>query len=214
MKARDITGLRVGSLTAESSIGSDGRRAVWCIRCDCGQTRVMKLQNYMKLVREQRPTSCGCRKKEFMRAAFMTHGMSSHPAFAVWRSMRDRCRLPSHQAWKNYGGRGIAVCAEWATFEGFWRDMEASYQPGLTLDREDNEAGYSLANCRWATRKVQARNTRSNRFVETRYGPTTVSELAELTGIGAGTLLYRVGRGLTGEQLLEKPDATRKFMTF
>lgn len=211
MKAKDIAGLRVGFLTAESLIGSDGRRAVWRIRCDCGQTRTMKLQNYMKLVREQRLASCGCRKRELQRAAHMTHGMSKHPAFAVWRSMRDRCRLPSHQAWKNYGGRGITVCAEWATFEGFWRDMGPTYQPGLTLDREDNEGHYDLANCRWATHKAQARNKRSNVFVKTRYGRTTVSELSGLTGVGVTTLLYRLKRGLTGEQLLEKPNAARKF---
>jgi len=174
----------------------------------------MKLQNFMKLVREARPTSCGCRKKDLMRAALMTHGMSKHPAFAVWRSMRDRCLLPSHQAWKNYGGRGITVCSEWAvSFETFWRDMGPSYQPGLTLDRADNNGPYSAANCRWVSPVEQGRNRRTNRHVDTPWGRMTVSELSQRTGINMTTLLYRINRGVTGWALTEKPDVTRRFTT-
>lgn len=214
MKAKDVTGLRVGSLTAETRIGSDGRRSVWRIRCDCGETRIMKLQNYMKLVREARPTSCGCRKKEFMRAVVTTHGMTKHPAYAVWRSMNDRCRLPTHQAWANYGGRGITVCEDWRTsFEAFWRDMGPTYQAGLTLDRTNNEGPYNPENCRWVSFKEQARNTRRTVRVDTPLGRMTVSELAERTGIGATTLLYRVQRGVTGAAMLEKPNIRRKFST-
>lgn len=212
MKAKDITGLRVGYLAAEKRIGSDGRRAIWQIRCDCGQTRTMKLQNFMKLVREARPTSCGCRKKEFMRAAFTTHGMTKHPAFAVWRSMCDRCRLPSHQSWKNYGGRGITVGSEWAaSFEAFWRDMGPTYQPGLSLDRIDNNGSYTAQNCRWSTKVTQSRNRRTNRYVETPLGRMTVSELSERTGLNVTTLLYRINRGVTGAALMARPDVTRKF---
>lgn len=214
MKAKDVTGLRVGYLVAEARVGSDGRRSIWRIRCDCGETRVMKLQNYMKLVREARPTSCGCRKKDFMREAFSTHGMSKHPAYAVWRSMNDRCRLPTHQAWANYGGRGIAVCEEWqASFEAFWRDMGPTYQTGLTLDRTNNDGPYSPENCRWVTTKEQSRNKRNSTRVDTPWGVLTVSELAERTSIGVTTLLYRVGRGVTGAALLEKPNLSRKFTT-
>lgn len=214
MRAKDVTGLRVGNLTAEARVGSDGRRSVWRIRCDCGETRTMKLQNYMKLVREARPTSCGCRKKEFMREAFKTHGMTKHPAYAVWRSMNDRCRLPTHQAWANYGGRGITVCEAWRTsFDAFWRDMGPTYQAGLMLDRTNNDGPYSLENCRWVSSKEQARNKRSNTRIDTPLGRMTVSELAERTGIGVTTLLYRVQRGVTGAALLEKPNPSRKFST-
>lgn len=214
MRAKDVTGLRVGNLTAEARIGSDGRRSVWRIRCDCGETRTMKLQNYMKLVREARLTSCGCRKKEFMREAFKTHGMTRHPAYAVWRSMNDRCRLPTHQAWANYGGRGITVCEDWRTsFKAFWCDMGPTYQAGLTLDRTNNDGPYSPENCRWVSSKEQARNKRGNTHIDTPLGRMTVSELAERTGIGVTTLLYRVQRGVTGAALMEKPNLSRKFST-
>ena len=213
-KQKDIAGLRVGYLSATKRIGSDGRRSVWMISCDCGQTRVMKLQNYMKLVREGRPASCGCKKKELASAAQRTHGMSRHPAFAVWRSMLDRCRLPSHRAWKNYGGRGITVCLQWQeSFEKFWADMGSTYQRGLCLDRIDNDGPYMPGNCRWATYRQQARNTRQTRMVDSPLGRMLVCELSELTGIGQTTLLYRISRGVTGEALISKPNSSRKFST-
>lgn len=213
-RQKDITGLRVGYLSATKRIGSDGRRSVWMISCDCGQTRVMKIQNYMKLVREGRPASCGCKKKELQSAAHQKHGMSRHPVFAVWRSMLDRCRLPSHQAWNNYGGRGIIVCQRWQeSFENFWVDMGPTYQRGLCLDRIDNNGPYAPENCRWATYRQQARNTRKTRMVDSPLGRMLVCELSELTGIGQTTLLYRISRGVTGEALISKPNTIRKFST-
>ena len=86
--------------------------------------------------------------------------------------MKDRCALPTHQAWRNYGGRGITVCARWAeSFGNFWADMGPTYVPGLTLDRRDNEAGYSPENCRWTTYKVQANNRRVSSKTSTTSSP-------------------------------------------
>ena len=210
---KDITGLRVGYLQAGKRIGSDGRRAVWEIVCDCGQLRSMKLQNCLKLVREGRPASCGCKKRELQRATRVTHGMSRHPAFAVWRAMLARCLRPTHRAWKSYGARGITVCERWQDlFENFWADMGPTYQSGLSLDRIDNNGPYAPDNCRWATRRAQARNTRSSRTVDSPLGRMLVCELAEATGIGQTTLLYRLARGVSGEALISPPNLSRKFL--
>jgi len=135
--------------------------------------------------------------------------MSEHPVYAVWRSMNDRCRLPSHQAWKNYGGRGIFVCAKWQeSFENFWGDMGGSYQSGLELDRRDNDSGYSPENCRWVSRRANTMNRRGTiRTVD-------VPELARTSGISRSTIYYRLAHGWEVDQLVRPPDSTNRFSTF
>jgi len=74
--------------------------------------------------------------------------------------MKRRCENKKHKAYKYYGAIGIKVCERWNSVENFIEDMYPTFKEGLTLDREDNNKGYCKENCRWATRKVQTRNTR------------------------------------------------------
>jgi hypothetical protein len=128
--------------------------------------------------------------------------------------MLARCSRPTHAAFKNYGGRGISVCPEWAeSFEAFWADMGPTYKPGLTLDREDNDGNYTPTNCRWATHTTQARNRRRSRVVQTPWGEMSTAELSERTGLGMSTIYYRLARNVTPEQLVAEPDVSRRFMT-
>ncbi|AAF03989.1 P46 [Hamiltonella phage APSE-1] len=140
--------------------------------------------------------------------------MSKHPAFAVWSSMLARCTRPSHKAWSNYGGRGITVCKRWQkSFSNFWVDMGKTYQPGLSLDRINNNAGYRPKNCHWATSRQQAQNTRRARYVQTLLGTMNIQELARLTGIAPSTLYYRLVKRVSPVQLVEHPNISRKFTT-
>lgn len=86
-------------------------------------------------------------------------------AYSAWRSMRQRCQNAAHPDFRNYGARGITVCERWQSFENFMADMGFP-PPNLTLERRDNDDGYSPNNCCWATRKEQRLNQRPMSAVE------------------------------------------------
>ncbi len=202
-RAKDLSGFTVGYLTLTTYAGSDGKKSLWHARCRCGKTVTIVASEAKKQKQRGVRSSCGCMKRATIAEKRTTHGMSKHPAFAVWRSMIDRCTLPSHQAWHNYGGRGITVCAEWrSSFEAFWAEMGPSYQRGLTLERKDNMRGYAPGNCVWATYKKQANNTRRSHFIETPGGRMTVMQASEAYGVGYSTLLYRIDHGWGAERAL------------
>lgn len=205
-RAVDLTGHRFGWLVAVEYAGSNGFKSLWRVRCDCGVEKVLIASE----LRKGNTNSCGCQKNIWVGDAQRTHGMSEHPAYWVWRSMVDRCKLPTHQAWANYGGRGIRVCKRWEKFENFWTDMGPTYVSGLTLERNDNEAGYSKNNCRWATYQEQSNNKRTTRRIETPWGDLTVTEAARKSGIGITTLLYRLGVGCPLDMLFTKPDVSNR----
>lgn len=210
--AHNLKGRRFHQLTVLGRAPNTAQnKAQWYVRCDCGKIIIRPAADLKKSA-SRSSASCGCAAHQAASNRLRTHGMSRHPAFAVWRSMLDRCRLPTHQAWKNYGGRGIKVCTRWqARFEFFWSDMGPSYVRGLTLDRVNNDKGYNLENCRWTTRRKQCANKRGNRHVNTPWGRMVVSEAARRSGIGVTTLLYRLEHGVSESELFRKPDFTNRF---
>ena len=135
---------------------------------------------------------------------------SRTPFYHRWCDMRYRCERPSHSLYKWYGGRGIAVCDRWQSFDLFSEDMRPSWAPGLWLDRLNNDKGYSPENCMWVTPSQNNRNRRSNRWIDTPEGPMVLAEAAEKFGVDASKLRYRVGRGLSLEQTFSNQDFRRK----
>lgn len=113
------------------------------------------------------------------------HGMSGTPEWRAWRDMLARCQCPTNEAFDDYGARGIAVCDRWSTsFVNFFTDMGKRPGPKYSLDREDNDKGYKPDNCRWATKKQQARNRRICRIDE-----DDAAEILRL--LGEGSLLQK-----------------------
>jgi hypothetical protein len=88
-------------------------------------------------------------------------GATKHPLHSVWKSMIARCYNSQVKSFPNYGARGITVCAEWRqSFSAFVRDM-GERPEGYTIDRQNNDLGYSPDNCVWATRLEQTHNRRT-----------------------------------------------------
>ena len=124
----------------------------------------------------------------------VTHGMADTRIYRQWAAMLDRMR-PGHVRAHRYSGRGIAVCEAWRSFEAFYADMGASWRPGLTLDRLDNDKGYEPGNCAWRTRKAQALNTCRTHLIDTPWGRIPLGEAAERSGIHRTTLYSRLCAG-------------------
>lgn len=128
------------------------------------------------------------------RGVYERHGMNGTKTYNVWHSMRARCANPRNAAFKDYGGRGIAVCERWLKFSGFFEDMGAAPEGG-TLDRIDNNKGYSPDNCRWATPTEQGRNKRNNILITIGEETLPLSAWIERTGVSYGTAHQRIRIG-------------------
>jgi len=91
------------------------------------------------------------------------HGLSHTPIYHVWKTMRQRCFNPFHANYKHYGGRGITICNEWDSPTAFMRWAIANgYEPGLTIERVDNDKNYDPVNCVFVTQKINNSNRRYN----------------------------------------------------
>jgi hypothetical protein len=126
------------------------------------------------------------------------HGCSKNPTkeYKAWIGMKGRCLNPDYKNFKNYGGRGITVDPLWvSSFKKFLEDMGQAPTKQHSLDRIDNERGYTPENCRWATKKEQSRNTRTNRKLLFDGQEMPVAQLAEELGVPAHRIYAAIYKG-------------------
>ena len=147
------------------------------------------------------------------KCVFYKHGWSQFPIYAVYIQMVARCHNPNHRCYPNYGGRGIAVCDEWRNNrEVFFKWAETNgYKEGLSLDRIDNNKGYSPENCRWTDRFTQQNNTRRNRKLKANGEVHSMSEWARIRGMSKHTIEHRLELGWSEEDAVLRPVSTENY---
>lgn len=176
--------------------------------CDCG--------NYTKVrgasLRSGKTTSCGCRKKETAKERVKNNTTNGYyiggpDKFVVaYNGIMHRCYNKKSPYYARYGGRGITVCDEWRNSkEAFHKWCEETYIDGRSIDRIDNNKGYSPENCRWATKEEQARNRESNVIYATSKGTGCQTELAKIWGIDEKLVSYRIKHGWEPERAFSTP---------
>ena len=167
-KAKELVGKRFGRLTvmerAENYTTTKGQvHRAWLCVCDCGNRRIVRASSLIS----GHTKSCGCLQVESRVEQATKHGKSECRLYDVWHGMKQRCGNPLNKNYAGYGRRGIKVCDEWLnSFQAFYDWATANgYREGLSLDRIDNDKGYSPDNCRWTTMKEQANNRRKKRKI-------------------------------------------------
>lgn len=154
----DLTGQRFGRLVVIERAQNASSGAAWLCQCTCGAHAIVS----SNMLRTGRTKSCGCLAREATKLRSTTHGGSYTRLYHIWSGMRQRCHNSKSPAFNNYGGRGITVCPEWLhDFEIFQKwALSHGYRDDLTIDRINNDKGYSPDNCRWATYSTQRKNQR------------------------------------------------------
>ena len=134
------------------------------------------------------------------------HGLSGTKEYRAWNAMINRTTNKNYHAYKDYGARGIKVCDRWLhSFENFFDDMGYAPTPSHSVDRIDNNKGYSPNNCRWATKIEQAANRRVNRFITYNNETHYIEEWGRITNIGGVNIIKRLERGWSIEKALTTP---------
>ena len=197
----DLTGQKFGRILVLGYVGRSNSKAVWSCRCDCGNTATPTVGALEK----GRTVSCGCYSLEAFTQRVTKHNMSRSRLYHKWTNIISRCEYTKNQHYVHYGGRGITVCDRWRNFENFLADMGPRPGPEYSIERIDNDLGYSPENCKWATRSQQNENTRRNHILEYEGEQLTISQWAKRQELTVAALNGRLRLGWNIKDALTTP---------
>jgi hypothetical protein len=173
-------------------------------RCACGQIKNLRYRDLIKGFSK----SCGCKKSEFLALNRTTHGDSRvgnrSRIYSIWACMLTRSRNENIKKARNYSGRGIGVCDEWLKYESFkdW-SLNNGYSDELSIDRIDNDLGYSPENCRWATAITQANNKSRTKYVFLNGEKIPRAEFARMFGFKYSSVRLLQEADVCGEEIID-----------
>jgi len=185
------------------------RNKIYKCQCDCGN-----IDYYVAYrLRNNHTKSCGCWREDLKK----THGMYKTTEYKIWENMKARTTNPNSDNYYLYGAIGRTLCQSWYKFENFFNDMGNRPSKKHSLDRIDNNKGYSKENCRWVTADVQQNNMKSNVRL-TLYGDTlNIGQWAKKLNLKLRTLRARLESGWSVEKALTTPTnrkyANKKYLT-
>lgn len=178
----DLKGRTFGHLKVVGKVPTPSHmKQRWNCQCVCGKLLTVR-HDY--LIHTNNPkTHCGCQNKGLPTLEKAT--------YSCWQAMMLRCTYDKHVSFHQYGGRGIGVCAEWQTFEGFFASMGRRPSRRHSLDRLDAKKGYFPGNVRWATSKEQGRNKRTTVRLAHPYTGIVMSAAAIAESLGISYMQFR-----------------------
>ena len=199
----DLTGKEFGKLTVLEYAYTKNCKAYWKCLCDCGKICIVPAGTLLNGTAR----SCGCNRKESMRKVATKHGLRDTRLYSIWCNMKQRCYNEKSNRYERYGARGITVCDEWLNDpEAFinWA-LENGYNDTLSINRINNDLGYSPSNCNWVDNKEQSNNRSSNHLITYNGKTMNMTQWAQEIGIDRKTLSDRIQSGWSVEKALTTP---------
>lgn len=122
------------------------------------------------------------------------HGMTKTRPYKIWSGIMRRCYNKNEKCYSRYGGKGILVSKSWKNFVNFWNDMESTYFDKCSIDRINNNKGYSKENCRWVKLSEQSKNRRNVILYEHNGEKLSASDWDRKLGLKIGSVKMRINK--------------------
>lgn len=176
----------------------DNHRQVWTLRCvHCGLEK--QTHNGKDYVKGKNKGICKCQRVKSAPVKIVEKQKKprykDHELYSRWEGIKSRCNQKNDKDYHNYGARGIKMCEEWEQdFMAFveWSEQNG-YEKSLTIDRIDNNKGYSPENCRWIPRGDQNKNKRNVKL----YDGETLPDFCKRTGLNYSIMSTMIHDGFS-----------------